>query len=197
MSHAKRLRRLIRIIVPFCLFLLLLIAGFQAIPLTVSNAQVIQADLQRTRCELIVKSVLILAYRPTAEHTQAISDLQVVLPLFEQEQAILVSYHSDSIQTYLLQAQPDYLAIIKATQNILAQKDKPVDMVQVNIILDHEQGYFHSMNELLIYGQQRLDARAVQVFSYESGIDALLLLIAVLFWIRAEYMIKQIQKEGA
>lgn len=199
MTYAKRLRRLIRIIVPFCLFLLLIVAGFQAIPLTISTAQISQADLQRTRCEIIAKSALILAYRPAAEHVQAISDLQVVLPLFQQEQTTLASYHSDTLQAYLLQAQPDYFAIVKAAQNILTNKDKPVvDMVQVNIILAHEQNYLHAMDELLIYGEHRLDARTIQVFIIESSIDALIFIIAVLFWIRSEFILKKIsiQKEG-
>jgi hypothetical protein len=176
---------------PFCLVLLLIEAGFQSIPLTISGAQISQADAQKTRCEVIAKSALILEYRPAPEHIQAISDLQVILPRFQQEQAVLAAYHNETIQAYLLQAQPDYLAIVKATQNILARKDKPVDMDQVSIIMAHERGYTTTMNALLVYGLQRLDARTLQVFLFESGIDALLLIMAALFWIRVELIVKK------
>lgn len=186
-----KLRKLTRIIMPFYLVLLLIDAGFQAIPLTISGAQISQADAQKTRCEVIVKSALILEYRPASEHVQAISDLQVILPRFQQEQTVLSAYHNETIQAYLLQAQPDYLAIVKATQNILARKDKPVDMDQVSIILAHERGYTVTMNALLIYGLQRLDARTMQVFLFESGIDVLLLIMAALFWIRVELIVKK------
>jgi hypothetical protein len=182
---------------PFCLLLLLIDAGFQAIPLTISGAQISQADAQKTRCEVIAKSALILEYRPAAEHVQAISDLQVVLPRFQQEQAVLSAYRSEPIQAYLIQAQPDYLAIVNAAQMILAQKNKPVDMVQVSIILAHERGYTSTMNELLVYGLQRLDARTLQLFLFESGIDALLLIMAALFWIRVEIIVKRQIKEEA
>lgn len=189
----RKLRKLTRIIMPFCFVLLLIEAGFQAIPLTVSGAQISQADMQKTRCEVIAKSALILEYRPPSEHIQAISDLQVVLPRFMQEQATLNGSRSESIQAYLIQAQPDYQAIVKATQIILAQKDKPVDMTQVSIILAHERGYTTTMNELLIYGLQRLDARTFQVFLFESGIDVLLFMMAAVFWIRLEIIVKRLE----
>lgn len=177
---------------PFCLLLLLIDAGFQAIPLTISGDQISQADLQKTRCEVIAKSALILEYRPQSEHIQAISDLQVVLPRFQQEQSTLSAYRNETIQAYLIQAQPDYQAIVKATQNILARKDKPVDMDQVSIILSHERAYTTTMNELLVYGLQRLDARTFQLFLFESGIDALLIIMAAVFWIRLEIIVKRL-----
>lgn len=193
----KKLRRYTRIIMPFCLLLLLIDAGFQAIPLTVSGDQISQADAQKTRCEVIAKSALILEYRPASEHVQAISDLQVVLPRFQHEQSVIADYRSDAIQAYIVQAQPDYLAIVNATQMILAQKNKPVDMTQVSIILAHERGYTTTMNELLVYGLQRLDARTLQLFLFESGIDALLLIMAALFWIRIEIIVRrQLRKEA-
>lgn len=180
------------------LVLLLLDAGFQAIPLSVSASQISEADMQRTRCEVIAKSVLILAYRPASEHVQAISDLQVVLPRFQQEQTTLATYHNDTIQAYLASAQPDYLAIINAAQNILseAQKNKPADMVQVSIILAHEQGYVSTMSQLLVYGLQRIDTRTMQIFLLECSIDVLLLIIAVLYWLRIEYVIKNLVLSG-
>lgn len=188
----RKLRRYTRIIMPFCLLLLLIDAGFQAIPLTVSGDQISQADLQKTRCEVIVKSALILEYRPSSEHVQAISDLQVVLPRLQQEQTLLSHARNETIQAYLLQAQPDYVAIVSATQHILAQKNKPVDMTQVSIILAHERGYLTTMNALLVYGLQRLDTRTWQIFFFESGIDALLLIMAALFWIRIEIIVKRL-----
>jgi hypothetical protein len=177
--------------VPFFLVLVLINAGFQAIPLTTSASQISEADLQRTRCEVIAKSALILAYRPATEHVQAISDLQVVLPRFQQEQTSLATYHNDIVQGYLLQMQPDYLAITNATQNILAQKDKPIDKIQIDIILAHEHNYLSTMNEFLVYGLQRLDGRTMQVFVIECIIDGLLLIIVVLFWIRIELLLRR------
>lgn len=188
----KKLRHFTRIIMPFCLGLLLIDAGFQAIPLTVTSEQISQAYQQKTRCEVIVKSALILEYRPASEHVQAISDLQIALPRFQQEQEVLGSYHNATIQAYLTQAQPDYLAIVNASQIILAQKNKPVDMVQVSIILAHERDYLTTINELLVYGMQRLDARTMQLFLFESGIDASLLIMAALFWIRVEIIVKRL-----
>lgn len=190
MKYVRRLRLFSRIVFSLMVILLLLEAGFQAIPLTTSASQISEADLQRTRCQVIVKSALILEYRPASEHVQAISDLQVVLPRFQHEQAILASYRNETIQSYINQAQPDYLAIVQATQNILAQKNKPVDMVQVSIILSHERGYVQAMSGLMVYGLERLDARTIQLIIIEDIIDALLLIIAMLFWLRIERAIK-------
>jgi hypothetical protein len=189
--YAQQLRRLSRIVVIVILILVLINTGFQAIPLTTSAYQISQADLQRTRAEVITKSVLILAYRPAAEHVQAISDLQVALPRFQQEQTTLASYHNAAIQSYLVQAQPDYLAIVQATQNILAQKNKPVDMTQVAIILSHERGYVQTMSELLVYGLQRIDNRTIQLFMIECGIALVLFSLLIFFWIRIEILLKK------
>lgn len=189
--NVRRLRFFSRIVLALMVVLLLLEAGFQAIPLFTSATQVAEASAQRTRCEVIAKSVLILAYRPASEHVQAISDLQVVLPLFLQEQSVLASYRNETIQTYIVQMQPNFLAIVKAAQNILARKDKPVDMDQVAIIVSHERDYVSTMSQLLTYGLQRLDSRTLQLFLIECSIDILLLIFAVLFWLRIEHLLRR------
>src|SRR2546430_123803 len=88
MKQAKRQRIYIRIIVVFCVFLLLLLAGFQWIWVGAGSASSImnQSGLQRTRAQAIAKDTLILAYRPESEHAQAVNELQNLLPRFEQTQ---------------------------------------------------------------------------------------------------------------
>ena len=90
--NAKSLTTFLMIKCIATLLFTIALIGFEALPMIEgSDSQYIsQAALQRTRSQIFVKSVLVLLYRPNEERMSAISDLQTVLPLFEQEQAVLL-----------------------------------------------------------------------------------------------------------
>ena len=75
----------IRVLGIFGIFLILLSIGFAALPLMPNSTLDLIRTIarQRTLDEQITKDALILAYRPTAEHVQAINELQSSLPVFE------------------------------------------------------------------------------------------------------------------
>jgi hypothetical protein len=104
---------------------------------------------QRTIEQLIVKDVLIMAYRPTADHVQAISELQNALPNWEKVQNGLQNGDADlgissnlpsDIKLLVLQSQSDFTSIDTSAHQILAHSSE-VDQTQLLIILQHERAY--------------------------------------------------------
>src|SRR5262245_35056503 len=110
MQQFKTTRLITRMMFVTNMVLVLLLGRFLAIPLlTGSDPQYLnQAALQRTRSYSILTAVLTLEFRPSLEKAQALNDLQVALPFFQQEQAILLANPSATIQLLLTQARPDY-----------------------------------------------------------------------------------------
>ncbi len=150
MSHGK-----VRVLGVFGIILLLFLIAFTALPLmpnsTLGVIRIIAR--QRTIEQLIVKDVLILAYRPTPEHVQAISELQNALPTWEKVQAAF--QHGDAelgisanlppeVKLLVLQAQSDFTSIDTAAHQILTHSS-PVDQTQLLIVLQHERGYSVTM----------------------------------------------------
>lgn len=181
-------KTILRTAMLFCIAMLLLATGFEAIPLRWTFAEFKQAEQQEVRAEIITKDVLILAYRPASEHAQAISDLQVDLPLFEQEQVYLATIQDEQTQQYVLLARPDFLAIDQAGRAALAQKSASIE---AEILLAHDRSYVYEMNDLLSYAQSHLDARTWQLFLIEAIANALILVCLLIFWFRIE-----VQKNG-
>jgi hypothetical protein len=157
------------------LFLLVILVGFEILPTINGNDDpVIQrlADLQLVRGEFISRDALFLQYRPVTNHSQAISDLQTILPTFQQVQAGLLhgdaslglpSNPPDSVKAALLSADSDYRQIVTAAKNILASSDQAIDPIQVNIILMHDRPYLVAMYGAITLIQQDADARKVQL----------------------------------
>jgi len=167
---AKTQRAIVSMVVASITFLLLTLIGFDIYPLTTGNDALIveqQAWLQVVRDEYLAKSVLILAYRPVSSHSQAISNLQVILPGFQQTQSGLLngdtllglpSNPSDDVKRILQQAQSDYVPLVAALKVILAHPDGPVDPTEVDIVLLHDYPYSITMAGLATLLQQQAEA---------------------------------------
>jgi PilJ/NarX-like methyl-accepting chemotaxis transducer len=188
MQQVKRLRTYVRILTATTLVLLLLLALFQAIWVYGGSETSImnQSGLQRTRAQAIAKDVLILAYRPAAEHPSAISELQAVLPRFEQTQTALQNGDTslqlparvpDDITLPLSASQSDYIALDTATRLIAAHPDAPVDAVELSIVISHASMYSQEMTAVVSAWQTRIDGAFLHLFWWETGLVAAIMLV--------------------
>jgi hypothetical protein len=170
--------------------LLLLLAGFQALWAKFSIANFAnQSSMQRARVERIAKNALILARQPTKdEASQAINEMQLVLPIWQQVQTGLQAGDSSlglpgrvpaNIQLLMIQAQPDYISILTAAKKVLAGRVQSPDPIQAQIILDHERGYYLIMSQVSQLWQDHIDSSYLQTFQIELGIIALALVVVV------------------
>ena len=188
---SRKFRLLTRIIMPSCIVLLLLLAGFQALPLSHYEVNYLNsAETQRVRSQILVKSALTLAYRPAAEHSQAISDMQVVLPLFIQEQQALNANRSADVQQAVQLARSDYSALVSSSQSIIAHADKPIDRLQVDILVAHNHGFVNAETEVIAVLLNHEAADQTYLFVLECILDGLLLLLGVFFLISFEVTTK-------
>ena len=164
-----------------CVLLIAILIGFEAVPITAgSDAQYIyQASAQRARSQIFAKSAYVLKYRPDGERSQAISDLQVTLPLFEQEQTVLLANSAPDVQNILQTIRPDYLALVTAVQSILAHPNA-ANAIEIDIVLSHERPYLLTSNSLLTLLQRHSDDRTSQLFYIKVFIEALLVTLIVL-----------------
>lgn len=208
MKQIKRQRIYIRFIVVFCLFLLLLLAGFQSIWVLAGAGTpiMLQTGLQRTRVQSIAKNALILASRPEEEHTQAVSELQNILPRFEQAQVglnkgdtslQLPSHVPDDIAALVVASQSDYGAIDTATRKLLVTADGHVDLLQVDIVITHERDYSLEMTAVASAWQSHIENAFLQIFAWEMGIVFLLLvLVLVQYILITRHMMTTLLKEA-
>ncbi|GHO99562.1 hypothetical protein KSF_096100 [Reticulibacter mediterranei] len=149
-----------------------------------------QIDLQRIRSQLIAKDARILQMNPSEEkQAQAISEMQNALPGWQATQTGLRQGdrslglpHSvpDNVQLSLIQAQPDYIAMLNAVKAILANHSGPIDQVQVTTILNHERGYFLAMSQVEMLWQQQLDTWRQQFFIAACVVMVLIMIIIAL-----------------
>jgi hypothetical protein len=156
------------------LFFLLSLVILEILPLLSGSDDLIvmqQANFQLARNEFIAKDVLILEYKPN-NRSQAISELQTVMPTFQQVQKGflsgditlgLPSNPPDNVRAALLASQSDYLAIVTAVNHLTAQTDSNPDPIQVNIVLQHERFYVTEMYQVITLLQQDAEARKVQL----------------------------------
>lgn len=186
--QTKRLRTYVRILTITMLVLLLLLALFQAIWVFGGSETSImnQAGLQRTRAQAIAKDVMILAYRPAAEHPQAISELQAVLPRFEQTQAglqngnadlSLPNHVPDDILLPLSASQSDFVALDTAARLIASHPDTSVDPVELSIVISHASMYSQDMTAVVAAWQTRIDSAFLHIFWWETGLVCLTMLV--------------------
>jgi hypothetical protein len=177
-----------------CIALLIILGLFQSVWVLGGSASsiMVQCGLQRTRMQAITKDVLILAYRPTADHAQAIGELQIVLPLWEQTQKglqvgdttlMLPAHVPETVQALMIASQSDYLAIDTAAKKIIA--DGPVDPIQAQIILNHEHSYAVEMTQVNNAWQLQIDGAFLHIFWIESGITLLVIVLLLLLYIRS------------
>jgi hypothetical protein len=70
----------------------------------------------------------------------------------------------DSVRTALAVSQSDYLAIATAVNRLLTHPDASTpDMIQVEIVLQHERLYVNEMYQVITLLQQDAEARKVQL----------------------------------
>ena len=175
--------KLVRILSIAAILLILVLVAFESIlPLVDASSYMNQAGLQRTRSDVLALSMLTLEYRPVSEHAQAISNLQVTLPIFEAEQTLLDSNQSSDEQLLLQQVRGDYLAIVASAQTVVNAPDKPVDPVQVDIMQRHKDMYRSTMNLLVTVLVHHVENLTWTLFYIESGIEVLLLCIMLWLW---------------
>jgi hypothetical protein len=151
-----------------------------------SSAIITQVSLQNARVQAISKDVLLLAYYPTTQ-SKAVSELQDSLPVLEKTQAGLQSgsvalmlprHVPDDVQQALTLAQPDYIAIDVAASHILnqAQQHKPIDAIQLSIVLEHEHAYSVAMAQVRTLWTQRIN----NAFSTLFYIESVLTIVAII-----------------
>ena len=158
------------------LFLLLSLVILDILPLLSGQDDLIimqQANFQLARDEFISKDVMVLDYRPISYHSQAINELQTILPQFQQVQAGLMygdvslglpANPPDGVRAALQNSQSDYLAIVTAVQHLLAHPDaNNPDPIQVEIVLQHERLYVNGMYQVITLLQQNAEARKNQL----------------------------------
>jgi hypothetical protein len=164
-----------------CVLLIAILVGFEAVPITTgSDVQYInQAALQRVRSQVFAKSVYALKYHTDGERAQAISDLQVTLPLFEQEQAVLLSNSAPDVQMTVQATRSDYLALVTAIQSILTHPTTS-NSIEIDIVLSHERGYLTTSNTLITMLQKHADDRILQLFCIKAFIEALVVILIIL-----------------
>jgi len=174
------------------LFLLIALVGFEILPMTAGNDDFVvlqQANLQIVRVQLLAKDVLVLAYRPDLYRTQAVNELQTVLPSFRSVQPALLNGNpslglpgnpSDSVQAFLSIGQSDYTAIVAAVDNILLHPGNSPDIVQVNIVLQHERAYTTAMYQVAALLQGEAEVRKMQLFIIKIALTGVIALLVVL-----------------
>lgn len=203
MSHKKTLIWGI-----FGILLIFFFIAFAALPLfpnsTLGVIRIIAR--QRTLEQIIVKDVLILAYRPAPDHVQAISEIQNALPTWEQVQTGLqkgddslgISHNlPPEIHLLLLQSQSDFTSIDTAAHQVLAHPSK-IDQTQLLIILQHERAYSLAMFQVSDLFESHIHGISQAYFGIGTAIGVGLMLIWVTFFrkiLRLERE-KEEQKEG-
>lgn len=160
------------------LFLLFLVA-LALFSVIVRPYDIIQAtNTQRVRGQLIAKDALILASNNTSAWPQAISELQDVEPLWQQEEAYLLSLHTTNIKTAMVAVNADYTAMNQAIVTILARRG-PADPLQVAIILQHERPFSVEMSQIATLMLQDLDGIQQQLFTFSMIIYAIVLVLTI------------------
>lgn len=147
------IRAIFNIIMPACLLFLVLLAVLAWGPVHFDTSAIINsAGLQRTRVEVITNDVQKLETLPNQD-VMSIASLQAVLPVWEQEQAILANYPDTQIQIYIQDAKSPYSLIDQAAHAILSEYNvnKHVDTIQINIVQMYEHQYLVTMNDLVYY----------------------------------------------
>lgn len=173
--------------VVFVLVLILLCAqvGAQFLPLVYNASDVInQTDLQSTRTQRMTKDALILANSSnnSNEHALAVSELQTTLPAWETQQTTLHLLRNSDARVLIAQSQLKYASIDQAVKTLLAHPTGKVDLTQVQIILDNEQGYSSFMSQLAALRQTQIQANTLNFFIAQTILLALIAVATILLF---------------
>lgn len=201
-----------RYTIGFLIFAVLLILGgsiLEVFPLFPSNNDTTineQSTLQLARAEFIVKDIFTLAYRPTSYHAQALSEIQIELPQFQEVQQGLLhgdsvlnlpSTQPDNVLTALNAAQTSYLTFVTAVKTIIANPDKTPDPVELEIVAQQERPYVSEMAIVIEVLNQNTQSRLVQLIVLKMFIyAAIFVTISIKYFLFTQPMIhKMVQQE--
>lgn len=195
-------RVFVRTMIAVTIGLLLLIAGFEYIPLASGNDLQLLAlfTSQEWLSQRIAKDALIMQYVTPAtstspSHVQAVNELQNMLPAWEStQQTIKNSNLTVDIQVLFSSTSADYKDIDTAAQAIIAHPDQKADPIQVQIILDHERAYFVNAAQIVTILQQKASLRVAWLFGIEVTLGALLCGVALWQLIAIERLVRAIAK---
>lgn len=158
------------------LILICILACFLIFPLIAGNDDLVvlnQANLQISRVEYFAQAVQTLTYRPISFHSEAVSGMEVNLPVLQQVQNGLLkgdtslglpSNPPDDVHQLLINMQPDYSATVAALKAILANPDKPPDPLQVDIVMQHTQPYAVGLYQVVLALTKHAEERKVFFF---------------------------------
>ncbi len=174
--------------------MLLVLVGFCSVWVAFGSSAgvMFQAGAQRMRVERVAKDVLILAYHPTGlTQAQAMSEIQDTIPPWQQVQAGLMTGDStlglpahppSDIEALMVFSQTDYVPIEVALSSIV-KHPTPLDPVQVQIILSHENEYLNTMSRVNLAWQSHIDDVFHQLFWIEVALIAALFIVEIItFW---------------
>jgi hypothetical protein len=174
--------------------MLLVLVGFCSVWVAFGSSSnvMFQAGAQRMRVERVAKDVLILAYRPTGlTQAQAMSEIEDTLPAWQEVQtglttgdsALNLPEHPPSDINALMQlSQIDYVPIVVALSSIV-KHPTPIDPVQVQIVLSHENNYLNTMSRVNLAWQSHIDDMFHQLFWIEAALIAVLFMVEIItFW---------------
>lgn len=186
-----RLFRLTLLIASTLLSVILILALL--VPLSYGSAEsyIGEASLQLARSNGFAKNALILEHGPPADQAEALSDLQVSLPLFVDEQNKLQRNSNQGVQDMLSQAQGNYLALVTATTTIINQPSP--DPTQVVIIIDNSRAYNTVMNRYLMALEQQANDFNAHLVLFQESITVLLIIgvgALQVLWIRQSRVVQ-------
>ncbi len=169
-------QRYVAILTVSKLILICILACFLIIPLMAGNddlAIINQANLQIARVEYFAQAVQTLAYRPLTFHSEAVSGMEVNLPILQQTQNGLLKGDSslglpsnppDDVHQLLVNMQPDYSATVTALKVILANPDKQPDPIQIDIVMRHTQPYAVGLYQVVLALTKHAEGRKIFFF---------------------------------
>ena len=149
-----------------------------------------QAGLQRTRATVLAQDMLALEYLPLSTHAQALSSLEITLPLFIQEQTILQQDQAVDTKIFIVQSQADYLSIVAAVQATLKRPEDPVDPIQVDIVSTKSVSYRSSINQAVTVIVSHSETSNIILFFVKTFV---LCWLGVVLWIQTLFHKTQIR----
>ena len=181
-------RRYVAILTLSKLLLLCILACFLIIPLMSGNDDLVsinQTNLQVARIEYFAQAVQTLAYRPLTFHSEAVSGMEVNLPILQQTQNGLLkgdtslglpSNPPDDVHQLLINMQPDYSATVTALKVILANPDKQPDPIQIDIVMRHTQPYAIGLYQVVQAMTKHAEQRKILFFVIDIVLVVLIFL---------------------
>ena len=176
MIHSGKIKTIMRILIIFTITLLALIIAYETTLVVYSNRTTMYVSSQEWVSQRIAKDAVLMQYGTVDDRVQAVNELQTMLPYFESNQAhITESSQPDAITTLIRSATVDYVDIDTAAKKLLASSDKPIDPVQVRIILDHERSFFLAYSQINTLVQQNNASYLIFIFSIIIGAKIVLI----------------------